>query len=208
MIRRSTWVLLILFAILLAGALFWQRSQDEKATEEPTPTTPAMLLGLDVIQIRDIQIENAQGERLLLRRVGGGSWIMTEPERQSLDTQIMSEKLNQLALMSPLSMLSDPPPAGQIGLENPSYTITVTDESNQDHILEVGAETPTQSGYYIQLNEDVYVVSKFTIDELVDMMVNPPIQIPTATATGAIPVPELITGTVTAPAAELPTSTP
>lgn len=208
MIRRSTWILLLLFALLLAGAFLWQRSQEENAEQEPTPTSPVMMLGLDTIQIRDLKIEDAQGGRAYLRRVGGSSWIMTEPERHNLDVEVMSQKLDQLSLMSPLSTLADPPAMDQIGLEDPAYTLTVTDESGKDHILEVGDKTATQSGYYVRFNGNVYVVSQMTIDELVDMLANPPIEVPTATATSALPVPEIISGTMTAPAVELPTSTP
>jgi len=208
MIRRSTWILLLVFAALLAGAFFWQRSQEEKAALEPTPTMPALILGLDTPQIRDIKIEDAQGKRAYFRRLGGSAWVMTEPERQNLEAQIMAVKLDQLTLMSPLSTLADPPSADQIGLEKPAYTITVTDEGGKDYVLEIGAETPTRSGYYIRLDGMIYVISQITIDELVDMLENPPVEVPTATATGALPAPEMITGTVTTPAMELPTSTP
>ena len=206
MIRRSTWILLVLFAVSLAGAWLWQRSEEQKAEQEPTPTARAMLLELDTPQIRDIKIENAQGARLYLRRIGGGSWIMTEPERQNLDSQIMAGKLDQIVLMSALNTLTDPPGAAQIGLEPPAYIITVTDEDGRDHKLEVGAVTPTQSGYYLRMNGVVYVVSNINIDELVGMMANPPIEVPTATS--EIPAQDVITGTVTAPAVQLPTSTP
>jgi hypothetical protein len=196
-----------LFIVLLAGTWLWQRYDEKKAVEEPTSTPAAMLLEVDTNLIRDMKIEDAGGNRIYLRRLGG-SWIMTEPERQNVDAEIMSGKMGQLAVMQPISTLNPPPAESEIGLDPPAYTITLTDESGNDTVMEVGAHTPTQSGYYLRMAGTVYVVSTATIDEIVGMLANPPVPVPTATSTGTITPQAIISGTLTVTPTQVLTATP
>lgn len=195
MIRRPTWILLTLFIVILAAALLWQRSEENKSASEPTPTLPARLLDIDANTIRDIKIDDDQNNRLFLRKLGGGLWIMTEPERQNLDLEELNARVTQLSLINIMTTLQPAPEADEIGLLPPAYTLTITDEAGKKYILDVGSETPTQSGYYVRMNGSIYVVSKFNIDGMIEMLENPPIAPPTGTPTGAVAPQEVITGT-------------
>jgi hypothetical protein len=208
MIRRPTWILLAIFVVVLAAAWLWQRSQTNKVEEEPTATPAPRLLDLDTSTIRDVKLEDAQGKQLYLRRIGGGNWIMTEPDRQNVDLEKVNGVVEQLGFAEVISELSTPPAQDQTGLGKPAYKLTITDQSGKKYLIEIGVETPTQSGYYIRKDGVVYVADKFGIDSLVDMLENPPIQPPTATATGSQAPQEVITGTVTIPSTPLSTTTP
>jgi len=70
MIRRPTWILLALFAVSLGAAWLWQRSQENKTEEQPTATPAPRLLDLESDALRDLLIEDAQGNRLFLRKLG------------------------------------------------------------------------------------------------------------------------------------------
>jgi hypothetical protein len=120
----------------------------------------------------------------------------------------MSGKMGQLAVMQPISTLNPPPAESEIGLDPPAYTITLTDESGNDTVMEVGAHTPTQSGYYLRMTGTVYVVSTATIDEIVGMLANPPVPVPTATSTGTITPQAIISGTLTVTPTQVLTATP
>jgi len=208
MIRRPTWILLAIFVIVLAAAWLWQRNSTKKAEAAPTPTSAPMLLDIDPNNIRDLKIKDAQGKQLYLRRLGGGVWIMTEPERQNVDMDKVTTVVQSIAFIDILSTLSTPPPTDQIGLATPAYVVTITDQTGKSTIFEVGAETPTQTGYYIRMNGTVYVVSKMNIDNLVDMLKNPPVAPPTATATGSVTPQTIITGTQTIQSTPAITVTP
>jgi len=208
MIRRSTWILLAVFAVALAGTWYWQRSEEKKVAEEPTPTEAKTLLDVDINNIRDLKIEDAQGKRLNLRKVSSGLWIMTEPERQNVDLEAVNTKIDQLTLLSALNTIQSPPTDEQIGLAAPAYKITVTNQDGKDTVLEIGEETPTQSGYYLRLNGTVYVISKASIDALTDMLANPPIAKSTQTPTGATSSQGIITATLTTTATQTVTATP
>lgn len=196
MIRRPTWILLAIFAIVLVAAYIWQRTSTKKAEAAPTPTPAPMLLDLDPNNIRDLKIKDAQGKQLYLRKLGG-IWIMTEPERQNVDNDKVTTQVQSLAFIDILNTLPTPPPDDQIGLATPAYVVTITDQSGKNYVFEVGAETPTQAGYYVRMNGTVQVVSKANIDGLVDMLKNPPVAPATPTATGSVTPGAIITGTQT-----------
>lgn len=180
MIRRPTWILLALFAVSLGAAWLWQRSQENQTEEQPTATPAARLLDLETDGIRDLQIEDAQGNRLFLRQLGT-IWVMEEPERQNVDIEKVNTAIEQLVSAEVINTLSTPPAQEQTGLVTPAYVLTITDLQGQAHVLDVGSVTPTQSGYYVRKDGTVYVVGKFEIDDLVDLLKNPPGLPPTAT---------------------------
>jgi hypothetical protein len=208
MIRRPTWILLALFVVVLGAAWLFQRSQTNKVKEEPTATPAPSLLDIDSTAIRDLKLEDAQGKQLYLRKIGVGNWIMTEPVRQNVDIEKVNGVVEQLVAAEVLNKLSTPPAADQIGLDKPAYVLTITDQSGKKSVIEIGAETPTQSGYYVSKEGSVYVADKFGIDSFVDFLKNPPVAPPTATATGSLVPQETITGTVTVQPTPLGTTTP
>jgi hypothetical protein len=209
MIRRPTWILLALFVISLGGFWFWQRSDGNETAETgtPFPTSLPLLLNVDANQIQDIKIEDAAGKRLVLSSLGGSSWIITEPERDNVDMDAFSSILQQLTFFQPLGMVDPIPPPDQIGMVIPAYTITVTGQDGKDTVFEVGDQTPTQSGYYVQVEGKLYVVGAATIDAFLDMLTHPPVPAKTATPTG-ISVSGTVTTTLTTPSRETATASP
>ena len=98
MIRRPTWILLALLAVLLGATWYWQRTQKGKVEEQPTPTPASRLLDLDTSSIRDLKFVDAQGKQLYLRKIGSGTWIMTEPVRQNVDYEKVNPVVDQLGI--------------------------------------------------------------------------------------------------------------
>ena len=200
MIRRPTWILLLLFLATLAAAWLWQRSEEKKSETEPTLTPVARLLEMDANTIREIKIEDNQKNHLFLKRVVGDIWIMTEPERQDMDAGELASKVNQLGTLNILSTLQNPPEASQVGLLPPAYTLIVIGEDGKEYILDVGSETPTQTGRYVRLKGLINVVSSQSIESIVGLLANPPIAPVTETPAGEVAPLEVITGTVVKPA--------
>jgi len=180
MIRSPTWILLALFAVSLGAAWLWQRSQENKTEEQPTATPAPRLLDLESDAIRDLLIEDAQGNRLFLRKLGT-IWTMSEPERQNVDIEKVNSVIEPFVSAEVLNTLTTPPAQEQTGLATPAYELTFTDQNGKNYILDIGSETPTQSGYYVHTDGVVYVVGKFEIDSLVDLLKNTPVLPPTAT---------------------------
>lgn len=175
MIRRTTWVMVVTFIIVLAAAWLWQRSKDEQEATQPTPTSQPVLLNLNLDDIRKLDIEDSQGRKLILGKNADGSWEIQEPEIQDADTEKVNSSLSQLASVPILNTLVEPPAQEQIGLASPAYTLKIDTRDGRRHTVYIGDETPTQSGYYVRFNDQIYVVSKFAINGLIQMLENPPL---------------------------------
>jgi hypothetical protein len=139
--------------------------------------------------------------------LGGSTWIITEPDRENVDMEAFTGVLQQFTLIEPLSMVDPFPPLDQIGMVVPAYTITVTDQDGKDTVIDVGAQTPTQSGYYVRVEGKLYVVGLGAIDAFLDMLTNPPVPPKTSTPTDISPSGTLTT-TLTTPSLETATATP
>ena len=173
MIRRSTWILVVVFVILVAVALFWERSGNQVEVT-PTATPRISLLDLNVSSVTRLEILDNQGASLALSKDDAGNWIIEVPLGEIDTTVDLSSKIENFIAVSALSVLEAPPPADASGLAEPEYTITLSLSSSDQKMLVVGNETVTGSGYYVQVSNKVFVVDKLTIDNLVNLLQNPP----------------------------------
>ena len=68
-------------------------------------------------------------------------------------------------------LYSSPLPFYSTGLQLPTYIITIAYQSGQNHVIKVGNLTPTQSGYYVQLDiGNTVIVNQFGIDDVIEML--------------------------------------
>ena len=182
MIRRSTWIFIIIFVVLTAVASYWERSGNQVEVT-PTATPRISLLDLNVSSVTRLEILDNQGASLALSKDDAGNWIIEEPVGE-IDTSIdLSSKIESFITVRALSALDSPPPGDASGLYGGAYTITLSLSGDDQRTVVVGSETVTGSGYYVQVNDTVFVVDKFTIENLVDLLQNPPYITPEATET-------------------------
>ena len=189
MIRRNTWMLLIVFAVLLAGAAYLQRSGGLEANEEETPE-PALeeqrLLDVEVEQIRSFRIEDAQGSMLGVERDAQGAWTLSEPQGGAADTARIDSALTSLSTLSVLNPLETNLALDVVGLSEPAYTLEIGLTEGGGHVIQVGEPTPTGTGYYARLDGGApVVVSKFTIDSVAELLTSPPVAATASPAAGA-----------------------
>lgn len=181
MIKRPTWILLALFAVVLAGAFIFQRTRDETDIEA-TPTAELQAL-LDVSSdaIASLKIEDAQGRAVALGRDEAGLWTVTEPEAGETDLAQAESAVSQLVALRPMTRLEAASNLSAFGLLKPSHTITLVMNGGEKYVILVGDVTPTNNGYYVRLNENPpEVVNKYSLDAVIRMIEEPPYQ-PTAT---------------------------
>ncbi len=206
MIRRSTWIALALFAAVLAFAWGFRRYQDQKAASV-TPTLAAgneKLLDVDESELASLRVEDDQGKFLVLGRNLEGMWIILEPQGGGeTDTAAAESAITQLLALRAQFTLEMPDDLEKFGLATPQYTITVSSNGGEKHEIQVGSEAPAVSGYYVRLDGGApQVVSKFSVDPILNMVAHPPYA-PTATPT----IPAEAGGTPGAPEAS-PAGTP
>lgn len=198
MIRRSTAVLFVIFAVLLAGTLFWQRSKmSEQATPTPFRSTLSYVFtDVTSTDIKSLRMSGPDNAYLELERREDGQWVFIQPELGLADNAEVDSALSQLAflpLTSSPDLMVDLP---NLGLQPPVYVIFFTMKDGRNYSLNVGKPTPTNSGYYILTSQrSVAVASKLGLDNILELLKTPPVQptptpVPTATETPvAVPTP-------------------
>lgn len=186
MIRRSTWILLILFVVSLSGTILWQRYR-AKQEAETTPTPEASLFfdisSADVVQLEIIQ---PTGKAVVLRSDAPGVWVLEGFTAEQTDAGRVESILQQLSSLRVLSPLEQAPAAEIVGLSQPSYIIRVKLSNGGQKTAYIGDVTPTGSGYYARLEGgNVVIINKYSIDSVVELLANKPL-LPTATPTEAM----------------------
>lgn len=189
--KRSNWILLILLALSI-GAYFLIKANADKNAAEETPVAASNLLieaTGDVLQ--RIRIYDNDYNIVELVRDENALWTVSLPTAGEADQSLASAAETQLGALGITSQLGMVANFGDFGLEFPAYTIKLTYYSGAQHKIEVGDLTPTNTGYYVQLDDgDVYVVSQYSLDSILGLIRNPPYPPtptpePTAVPTGA-----------------------
>jgi hypothetical protein len=190
-IKRNTWIMLAVLAVVLAVA-YVSQNQPQKASGAPTPTPGDVSFFTDVSEksITTLRIEDASGKAVVLGRDAAGLWLVTQPKGGPTDVAQAETAVSQLLALqsiSPLDPTSDP---GIFGLGKPAYTLTLTLEGSQKYVLLIGDVTPLGNGYYVRLNQNAPdIVNKGSIDALLGLWSHPPFVATPTLASSAAPTP-------------------
>lgn len=188
MIRRSTWIMLLVFALAVAGMLLWQRAGIEPAATA-TLTVQPNVFPFAADAINKIHLENAS---LVVdyERQTDGSWLMLGEPAVTADGSVISQRLGNLAGARVLNTLSAPPADSITGLDQPLVAMSVTLDDGKTFRLEAGAATPTGSGYYTRVDgSQVVVINKATVDGILGLLQSPPLVTPEPIPTESTPQP-------------------
>lgn len=182
MIRRSTWIVLIVFLALLAFLLYWQNRPDfvveEPTASEPDPVPRESIFeipeGLDVIAAR---VESSDSGLVVMEYDSDtGTWVLVDPPRDGADSQRIQGLIDQVVALRASNALETVPSLEVIGLENPLYEIQFSLSNEQIHTLYIGDATITGNNYYVRVDEGApQIVGKFAIDNLVSVIDDLPI---------------------------------
>jgi len=209
MVRRPTWVLLAVFAVLIGLAIFWSRYQNgvRKSHPTPTPTPQQYLFTIDQAAVASFKITgNADGKTVLVTRDVNGQWSLVEPKADYTDVSNVEAALTQLASLTVQSSLPNSDNLAEYGLDKPTYTITINMNGGQQYIAQIGSATATSSGYYVIVSGGMpEIVSKYSLDAVLKLWSNPPIATATLTptSTGAVATTTGVTSTLVIPSATL-----
>jgi hypothetical protein len=185
MVRRSTWILLILFAVLVGFAWLFQRYQTNKAgnAATATPTTSLVkLYDLTNFKVNDINITDNAGTKIDLYQLPGSSnWAITNVPVEKADSTKIGSISAELFSLKTQESLTQSPPLDSIGLATPAFTITMTTTDGAQLITYVGTQTAIGTGYYARVDSgSVVIVDKVAMDDILSLLKNPPM-LPTAT---------------------------
>jgi hypothetical protein len=197
----GTWFTVLLLAALI-GAAYYLKQQKDISANEPTPTsgTTFVFTPQDGLP-SSIEVKPAEGETVRLALNDKSVWALELPleaEADQAQAQAAATQISALRLVSEVDVALD-----ILGLEEPSFVITIGFKGDKQHILEVGDITPTHNGFYVRLDEKkTMIVALDGLSALLNLASFPPyLNTPT-------PSPLPPTGTPTPRISETATSTP
>lgn len=197
----------ILFVILLvvAGAAYYVSRQEpaveETPTAAPTEATTALVSGVTVEGVRQLELRNLAEEDAAVFVQEAGVWSQSVPTQTQVISATMNSYLQGLAMLTSRRTL--PTSAGEaadFGFDSPTYEITLSaaDEGGQSRrfVLLLGDTTAADDGYYVQRQGDprIHIVNKTVLDNVLNLLATPPIPLPTPEPT---PFMSVLTDTVT-----------
>jgi hypothetical protein len=193
MIRRSTLVLVVIFAALVAGAIYWQRSQDKKSpASEATATPGSQLLFHLKGNISGLRLERTNGGSLELGRDDQGAWKLIYPKADATDVAAVEAAVSQLISAPVISTLEVGPSMQDAGLAAPAYRLLINLDDGSQVVVNVGNVTPTGTGYYVLVSQQgMSIASKFSLDPVLNLVENPPIKLPATPEPGTQNAPGL-----------------
>jgi hypothetical protein len=193
MIRRSTLVLLVIFAAFVAGALFWQRSQDKKEAAEATATPGSQLLFHFKGNITGLRLERTSGGVLELDRDAQSAWKLIYPKADETDSAAVEAAVSQLISVPVISTLEEGPSMEAAGLTIPAYRLLINLDDGSQVVMNVGNVTPTGGGYYVLVSQQgISIVSKYSLEPFLKLMDNPPVKLPATPEPGDQNMPGVI----------------
>ncbi len=183
--KRSTWIVLIIFVILGAVAVFLPQALEKaaQAAATPTPTVVASspLFVFAEAAITGVVVSDAQGNEVEVARAGQ-EWNLVKPAEMA-NASTIQNAITQLAALTIVNQFEASANLADLGLDAPAYTITITVENGLPRKLFVGSQSPTGRVYYVQLEGDApLAVNKYSLQTVVDLLINPPIATPTEAA--------------------------
>ncbi len=176
MIRRNTWIVLLLFVAVAALAVYLQQNKpEENALATPT-AVPAFLLDVSESSIVGLTVQSADGKLLRLERLSGGEWSLIEPAAEATDTNTVQAAVVQLATVKVVSSPESLPGLDALNLATATYKILLDLQDGSQIVIDVGRETPTGSGYYVLVSNSnqVVVAGKSGLDAVLQLLDNPP----------------------------------
>ncbi|MFC1878617.1 DUF4340 domain-containing protein [Chloroflexota bacterium] len=193
MIRRNTWILVVVFALLVAATLFWQRTKgrDDSLTGEVTPlAVDPLVADLGEASVVGVTLQDVERNTIKLELGDDGEWHLLMPAAPA-DSSAIGATLSQLNGMTALTTLSSSTPLADLGLSPPQKLLVLDLDSGSQFILNIGKATPTGSGYYVLSNASdrkLYVVKKVSLDSILNWLESPPILPPTPMPTAEAPL--------------------
>jgi hypothetical protein len=217
--RRITYGLLIALVVLIALAGLLDSNILQPAPTEPGSVTPTLapLWSVDSASINLIRIEDLKnGTHVEVQKNLAGTWLVMDIPSAEADQSKVTAALSSLAKMLVYRDYGDNLKPEEYDLDKPLYKLTVKTAEAKTFVMEIGAPTPTGSGYYVRLEgaKNIVGVRSSLLSPVIDFLTNKPLPAtatptftitPTVTATPTVTPTVTLTPTITDTPSETPT---
>ncbi len=190
MIRKPTLILLAVFVVMLAVAVFLQRTPGMNESQQTPSVTPypKLLAGLASADVTQIGFETSQpAGQWQIEKNSGQQWVFSEANGKTVDAGKVEQLLSSLTSMNVINSLEATTDLQPLGLDAPVATVVLTGKDGESYTLHVGNLTPPETGYYLQLNDGAPVVAdKYAVEDVLNLL--QPDQLAVATPTSPAPM--------------------
>lgn len=174
--RRST-VMYLLVLLVAVGAYYIINNRAEPAdivvTLEPEDVVAYLFNAEDGVP-SGIRIVAKTGEVVEVARTADGAWELIQPLEASADQGAAEAAASQITTLRIEDTIPDLD-LDIVGLQDPEYVIIVRFNDDVERKVNIGVITPTETGYYALTPDGaVVIVSKTSIDSLLNLLRNPP----------------------------------
>jgi len=220
MIKRSTWVTVLVLAILAGIAYYMQQPDNlikKSLASGNTPTAPApgtLISSITDGAVNTISIQKTGGESLTLQR-GTSGWTMTLGSGNPIpaDQNAVDQTASNVGYLSLTGRITSPTanPA-TFGLDKPAYIFTLGLSTGKTVTTKIGNQTVAGDGYYAQKDDgSIVILEKSGFDPILNLLAQPPYMFtltPTQSAATGTPTPTAALNNTSTPVAGTPTGTP
>ena len=172
MIRRSTWITLGVFVIMLVFAIYWTNFRPAETTLEPTPL-PESPWSLSLAEIEGVKISNyEQGKYLELQRTSEGNWVEKSPNEGSVDPGTVEQAISWLTAPIVNRVVVTDGGLAQFGLDEPRGIITLYTNDGETKVLLVGDISPLGNQIYAIMPHtyNVLLINSIDVDLVLDLV--------------------------------------
>lgn len=204
--RRTTLILVVVFAVLAVFAYYTQQQNPNPLPPSSftPPATPATIFEFLSDNVASIEVRNLRTNQVTQVKRISGNWIMQLPANSPADTTTVNRVVGTLAHLSSSRVITSATDLSAFGLVTPTFQARLVMTDTTAYALNFGNQNPDKTGYYVNYPGDprIFIVPVALYQDVADFVDKPPYP-PTATPT-LLPT---FTPTVTPPGG-IPTGTP
>ena len=211
MFSAGTWITILLLSVLIGFAYYLNREKETTADATPTSEEVTYVFPATEGTASSIEIKSAEAgaQRVRIARNEQNAWAIEQPIEAETNQGMAEAAATQVSALKVISQIEGNP--NIFGLDNPAYIITIefaggtpalAGGAREKHTLEIGDTTPTNSGYYVRVDDAKMMITGLSgIDSLLQLVYFPPyLNTPTPTALPSAETPvSPIEATVTPP---------
>jgi hypothetical protein len=173
--RAGTWVAVLLLIALIGLTFYLKSEKDKSIIADATPiSTPLALFNAEDGIVSSIEIKPADGEAVKVARNAENARAVEMPIAAEANQGLAEAAATQVSALQVLSQIENANPE-IFGLKNPAYVIALAFQNGNKHTLEVGDATPTNTGFYVRLdNGKIMIASLDGISALLQLLYSPP----------------------------------
>lgn len=188
--RTGTWIMLLLLAVLIGFTYYLNNKEDSPETAATPASEETFLFGEQAGNITSIEIKPSDGEIVKVARGADNAWALELPFATEADQGLVEAAASQIIALKVISEVDADPSI--LGLDQPAYVITLEFADGARRILEVGDNTPTNSGYYVRVDKKkIMILTLSGISSLTTLAQFPPyLNTPTPSPLPPTPTPD------------------